>query len=172
MQKLFWPSLLISLFGLIIVVGVKADTEDSITATVTVQEIAVSLDQSSFDYGTMDNNTASSTLALWAGAGITATNDGNINLDFDIYGADTTGWTLAGTAGSNAYIHEFCNDTDADCTSPPTSYTALTTSPQTLKDTIAADGTVAFQLRITTPNPSTVYTQQSASVTIQASASS
>jgi len=161
---------LLAIIGLLVVVGVNAAT-DSVTATVTAQNVAVSLSQSSFDYGTIDNNTASSTLLLWGGAGIVATNDGNVNEDFDINGADTASWTLAGSVAENNYMHQFCNDTDDDCASPPTNYTALTTSPATLKNTIAASGTCAFQLRLTTPNPSTVYTQQSASVTITASAS-
>ena len=169
-------NLLLSI-ALVVAVGLAfygvaiAATTAAVTATVTVQNIAISLNQSSLAYGTMSSNTASSTITLWAGAGITATNDGNVTSDFDIYGADTASWTLAGAAGSDQYIHKFCNDTDNDCTTPPTNYTALTTSPQELKASVAAAGTTVFQLQITTPNPSTVYTQQSASVTVQASAS-
>lgn len=171
MKNLIFSTLFVVAIGLIIAVGVSAANEASVTATVTVKNIAVSLNRSSFAYGTMASNTASSTLVLWGGAGITATNDGNVTSDFDIYGANTSNWSLAGSAGSDAYIHKFCNDTDNDCTTPPTSYTALTTTPQTLKNNIATSGTCAFQLQITTPNPSTVFTQQSASVTVQASAS-
>jgi hypothetical protein len=171
MKKLFSSIVFVAIIGFFIAVGVQAANEASVTATVTVQNIAVSLNRTSFSYGTIASNTASSTLALWSGAGITATNDGNIISDFDIYGANTTNWTLAGTAASDAYVHKFCNDTDSDCTTPPTSYTALTTSPQTLKESIAATGgTCVFQLQLTTPNPSTIFTQQSAGVTIQASA--
>jgi hypothetical protein len=135
-----------------------------------VQNISISLNQSSFAYGTMASNTASSTLGLWAGAGITATNDGNVSETFDIYGANTANWTLAGTAASDQYIHKYCNDTTNDCTTPPTNYTALTTSPAAVWTGVATSGTRVFQLQITTPNPSTVFTQQSAGVTVQASA--
>ena len=171
MRNLFLLGILVAMFGMIVVVGVKAADNDSVTATVTAQNISISLSQSSFAYGTIANNTASSTLSLFGGSGIVATNDGNVNEDFDINGANTTDWTLAGTTGSDQYIHQFCNDTDNDCASPPTNYTALTTSPAALDTGIASSGTCAFQLRLTTPNPSTVYTQQSASVTITASAS-
>ena len=157
--------------GLLIVAGVKAADNDAVTATVTVQNIAVSLDQSSFAYGTMSSNTASSTLQMFGGTGIVATNDGNVAEDFDINGSATANWTLAGTTGSDQYIHQFCNDTDSDCSTPPTGYTALTLSPAVLDTAVAGSGTTAFQLRITTPNPSTVYTEQSAAVTITASAS-
>jgi hypothetical protein len=161
----------VSLLGIAVVLSAQAASSDSITATVTVQNVSVSLDQASFGYGSMQANTSSSTLGLWGGAGIVATNDGNLTEDFDIYGANTGGWTLAGSAGADAYVHQFCNDTDNNCSTPPTNYTAMTTSPQTLKNNIGTSGTVAFQLRITTPNPSTVFTEQSASVTVQASAS-
>ena len=111
MKNSFLFYAIVALAGMGVMVGAKA-VEDSVTATVTAQNIAISLSQSTFAYGTIANNTASSTLGLFAGAGIVATNDGNINEDFDINGADTAGWILAGAAGSNQYIHQFCNDTD------------------------------------------------------------
>lgn len=138
-----------------------------------VAVVSVTLDQETFAYGSVVANTASSTLTLWGGAGITATN-GEILANFDIYGANSTGsgsgWTLAGNTTGNNYIHQFCNDTDNDCTSPPTNYTALAISPQTLKSNVATGGTVRFQLRITTPTTPTDLSQQNAVVTIQASA--
>lgn len=69
------------------------------------------------------------------------------------------------TVGSDQYVHRFCT---ATCGSPPTNYTALTTSYQTLATGVAASGTQTFDLYITTPNPSTVYTQQSVDVMVQA----
>lgn len=134
--------------------------------------VSISLDVGNFDYGKVPNDTASSTLSLWAGAGITATN-GDIIANFDIYSADSTGsgggWTLAADSAGNNYIHKFCNDTDNDCVSPPSNYTVLTTSPQTLKTSVAVSGTVVFQLQITTPTTPTDVSQQSSVVTIQAS---
>lgn len=175
MKDLVLSSVILVLAGLAITGVTSAGDTDSVAGSVLVANISVSLDQSSFGYGTVNNNTASSTLQLWGGAGITATNDGNMTEDFDIYGANTTSaggtWTLAGTTGSDQYIHKFCNDTDNDCTSPPTSYTALTGSPQTFKNSISTSGTATFQLQITTPNPDTTAIQQNASVTVQASAS-
>lgn len=171
MKKTILLSFLVVMMGLLTVVAANAADNAAVTATVTVQNISLTLSQASFDYGTMPANTASSTLTLFGGAGIVATNNGNVNQDFDINGANTADWTLAGTTGSDQYIHQFCNDTDNDCATPPTSYTALTTSPALLDAAVAAAGTTAFQLRLTAPNPSTVYTQQSAAVTITASAS-
>lgn len=161
--------------GLVISTPVLAVTS-AVTATVLVSNVSISLSQSSFNYGTMALNAASSTLNLFSGAGIVATNNGNLTEDFDIYGANTTGagtnWTLdSSNATQNHYIHKFCQDTDNDCTLPggAANYTALTGTPATLKHGITASGNVAFQLQITTPQSVSDYNQQSAAVTIQAS---
>jgi hypothetical protein len=147
--------------------------EATVTASVTVENIAVSVDTASFAYGAMAANTASTTLTLFGGAGIVATNDGSL-ADFDIFGAHTSGWTLnTATSTPDNYIHKFCNETDDDCLASGAfgvDFTALTTSPQELASSVAAEGTVAFQLSLHTPDPSTVFTQQSAVVTVQASA--
>lgn len=169
--KKFTSVLLISTVLTLLVsisVGVSAQT-DTVTATVTVSSSSISLDQSTFAYGSTPANTATSTVNLFGGSGITATNNGSA-ADLDIQGANTADWTLGATTAEDQYVHKFCNDTDSDCSTPETNYTALTTSYQTLKSSVAADGTVAFQLSLTTPNPSTVFTEQSAVVTIQASA--
>ncbi|MCG2690538.1 hypothetical protein L6249_00510 [Candidatus Parcubacteria bacterium] len=151
------------------VAGLAQAATDSVTATVTVMYSSVSLNNVAFAYGSMANNTASSTLTLWSGAGIIATNNGSTS-QFDIYGANTANYTLAANNTGNNYIHKFCNDTVDVCTGPPTSYTALTTSLATLDASVANGETVAFQLQITTPATPTNFAQQSAAVTIQASA--
>ncbi|PWB38911.1 MAG: hypothetical protein C3F02_01475 [Parcubacteria group bacterium] len=156
--------------GLAIMIHARAATV--VTATVTVRSLAVSLTPTSFDYGTMDSNTSSSTLQMFAGAGIVVTNDGSVNEDFYLTGSDTGAWTINTAVASNVYVHKFCNDTDDDCTSPPTSYTNMSTGATPLDTAIAEDGTTAFQLRITTPNPSTIFTSQEPTVTVTASASS
>ena len=134
---------------------------------------SVTIDPENFSYGTMNDNTASSTLTLWSEAGIIATN-GDAIADFYIYGANTTNWTLdAATSTPDYYTHKFCNETDNNClASGPygASFIALTTSPQLLKGSVGIGETVAFQLSMHTPNPSSVYTTQSAIVTVQASA--
>jgi hypothetical protein len=131
--------------------------------------ISITLDRASFSYGTMNNNTSSSTLTLWTGAGIIATN-GTAVAKFYIYGKNTAAWALAtATSTENIYAHRFCNKTDNDCTTPWANYTPMTTSPTTLlKSGVLAGATVAFQLQMHTPNPSTVYTAQSAEVTVLA----
>lgn len=173
MKKLFSLVALVSLFGMTLAGLAQAANSANVTASVTITYASVTLDNASFSYGTMSANTASSTLSLWGGAGITATNGGSVS-DFDIYGANTTssgtGWTLASDNTGNNYIHRFCNDSDNDCLTPATNYTAMTDSPQELKAAVPNAGTVSFQLQITTPTTPTDVNEQSAVVTIQASA--
>jgi len=134
--------------------------------------VSVSVSDGVIEYEIMPANTSKSTLPGELNDMQTATNDGNVTENFNIKGQDATGggctWTLASSNGSDQYVHQFCNDTNLDCSSPPTNYTALTTSYQPLDTGIAVSGTVDFQLRIITPNPSTCYGEQSVNVTIQA----
>ena len=172
MKKFVSVITLVVLVGMVIA-GISRAATDTVTATVTVLYSSISLNRESFAYGSMNSNTASSTLTLWSGAGIIATNNGGTS-SFDIYGANTTGsgtgWTLAADNTGNNYIHKFCNDTVDNCTTPPTSYTALTGTPATLDASVANTETVAFQLQIITPTTPTDFSQQSAVVTVQASA--
>lgn len=153
---------------------VSPATTVAIAGTTTLQAavVSVSVSDGGVSYGMMPANTSKSTLTGELNDMQTATNDGNVTENFNIKGQDATGggctWTLAAANGSDQYVHEFCNDTDLDCTSPPTNYTALTTTYQTLKTGVAVSGTVQTQLRLTTPNPSSCFGQQSADITIQA----
>lgn len=134
----------------------------AVTATVTAQNISVSVTSGSVAFGT---------LALNASAGTnpastqTATNNGNITETFNIKGQNSANWTLGATAGSETYVLKFCI---ATCTTPPTSYTALTTAYQTLVIGKAVSGTQTFDLYITTPTATAFFTQQSVDVTVQA----
>jgi hypothetical protein len=142
-----------------------AATTASVAATVTVQNISVAVTDGTVSYGTLGANSTASTIAADLNDSQTATNNGNVAEDFNIKGQDSANWTLAATAGSDQYIQRFCT---ATCSSPPTNFTALTTSYQALGTNIAASGTKVFDLFVNTPNPSTVFTQQDISVTVQA----
>ena len=176
MKKISFHFLAIIAIGLIIAgLESKAATTGNVTATVTAQNVSVSLNQTSFNYGTVPLSSSSSTVPLFSGAGIVATNGGNVNSHLTISGANTTsagsGWTLAGTIGADTYVHMFCNETANDCATPETNYTALTTGQSSLVSGLAASGEQAFQLHIKTPSSTTDYNEQSAVVTIQISAS-
>lgn len=141
---------------------VLAASTAAVTATVTIQNISVTATDGTVAFGTLANNTSAGTNGSDTQ---TATNNGNITENLNIKGQNSANWTLAATAGSDQYVLKFCT---ATCATPPTNYTALTTSYQTLATSVAASGTQTFDLYITTPNPSTVYTQQSVDVTVQA----
>ena len=158
-------ALTLALVGVLVYVSASAATTATVSATATVQNVSVSVADGTVSYGTMSSNTSASTIAADLNDTQVATNNGNITEDLNIRGTDSAGWTLAGTAGSDQYVHRFCT---SSCGSPPTNFTALTTSYQTLATGVTTSATRTFELRITTPNPSTVFTQQSVDVTIQA----
>ena len=140
-----------------------ASSTDTVTATVTVQNISVSVTDGTVAYGTLAVNTSTGTNASDTQ---TASNDGNITEDFNIKGQNSASWTLdSSNATEDHYIHRFCS---ASCGSPPTSYTALTTNYQTLANDVSSRGNQTFDLYVTTPQTSTVYTQQSVDVMVQA----
>ncbi len=158
------------LVGLIVLttIPVLAASTGNVAATVTTQNISVTVTDGTVSYGTLDSNTSKSTIAADLNDLQTATNDGNVNEDLNIRGQNSANWTLAAASGSDQYVHRFCM---ATCGSPPVNFTALTTNYQSLATGKTPAGTQTFDLQITTPNPSTVFTQQSVDVTVQAVAS-
>ena len=142
-----------------------ADT-DIVAATVTVQNISLSVSDAAIAYGTLAVNTSQDTNGAPLNDTQTITNDGNITIDINVRGANTANWTLAGSTGVvDEYVHSSC---PATCTSFPTNYTPLTTSYAELATGIAAAGTQSLDLGITTPSSSTSFVQQTANVTVQA----
>lgn len=148
--------------GVITWSAASAATSATVTATVTVQNISVTVADGTVAYGTLGSNTSAGTNGSDTQ---TATNNGNVAEDFNIKGQNSANWTLAGTTASDQYVHRFCT---ATCGSAPTNYTALTTNYQALAVGVATSGNQTFDLYITTPDPSTVFTQQSVDVTVQA----
>jgi hypothetical protein len=155
---------IVVMFGL--VVGTIASAGDTVTATVTIGTVSVTLNQTAFDYGAMPYNTSKAsftTTGVLNGKNISAT-VGTVVTDLGIKGAVTADWTtLAAAPGANTYVHSF--GTAADETHVAGSYTALTTSSQSLSAGVAANGVIWFGLQITTPT-SGVATQQSAAVQV------
>ncbi len=169
MNKLILPVCLLGLFGLLMGPMAWAADTDVVDATVMIQNISVSVSDGDVSYGTMAVSTFKSTIATDLNEMQTATNDGNVTEDLNIKGQDTAAWTLESAVDANKYVHQFCNDTDADCSAPPTGFTAMTESGYTtLDEDVVALGTVDFQLRLGTPSSSISYTEQEVDVTVQA----
>lgn len=172
MSKLFskrtklWVLLLplvFSVLSLPFIQSAQAATTADVAATVTVQNVSVSVSSGTVNYGTLATNTSAGTNGSNTQ---TVTNAGNVAEDFNIRGQNSANWTLAGSAGTDTYVHRFCV---ATCGSAPTNYTGLTTSYAALgAGNIASSGTQTFDLHITTPTSSSVFTQQSVNVTVQA----
>jgi len=145
----------------------RATDSGTITATVTAQNISISVSiggtTPSFNYGTLGVGTTQNTVNL--SKTIRASNDGNIAEKFNIEGANTTGcvWTLGSSAGTDQYKHEF----SINSTFPGT---ALTASYQQLAASVAAASYQDFDLQITVPSSSSCYTTATAVVTVQATA--
>lgn len=134
-----------------------ADT-GSVAATVTAQNISLTVSDGTVSYGIVPLGSSKSTITTDLNDLQTATNNGNVAEDFNIKGSNSANWTLAGTAGADQYVHQFCT---ATCTTPPTNFNALTTNYQSLGSNIAASGTKTFDLRITTPtSTATFYTAE------------
>lgn len=167
MQRKNWialvalAALVVGLFPL----GVIAADTASVTATVTVQNISVTVTDGGILYGTLGQNSTKNTCDLTDTQ--TATNNGNITENFNIKAiadVSTPDWTIGATAGSNIYTHKVSKATCPTFTATIT----LTTGYQGLATGITQSGNQTFDLEINTPNPSTVYTQQSVDVTVQA----
>lgn len=165
MKRYFFLFLLIApyILGFTFLRHVDAASTATVTATVTVQNISVSVSDGTVTYGTLSTNASAGTNGSDTQ---TATNDGNVAEDLNIRGQDSASWILdSANSTTDHYIHRFCT---ATCNSAPTNYTALTTNYQTLAGSVAASGNQTFDLHITTPQTSTVFTQQSVDVTVQA----
>jgi len=141
-----------------------AGTSAMVSATVTVQNISLSITDGSVAYGTLGSNNTGSTCTSELNDAQIITNDGNVPETFNIKGVNTDNWTLAATTDVDQYIHQF----RSGACSSFSSGTALTTSDQTLATNVATGATTTLNLQITTPNPSTVFTQQSPNVTLTA----
>ena len=132
--------------------------------------ISISVSDGVVSYGIMGQNSMSSTISGDLNDTQTATNDGDLTENFNIKGQNSGNWTISSSNGSDIYVHSFCTSGSGSpdpCDSGAT-WTPLTTNYQTLATGVVSDGTQKFDLRITTPNPSTVFTQQSVDITIQA----
>ena len=152
---------------MVVGVGVKGANEATVAATVTVQNISVTISAGTpVAYGTMANNTSKTTIDV--GVTPTAKNNGNVTETFNIKGTNSTSWTLGAVAGSNVYVHKFCKKYEVSCTTPPTNYTALTTGYTALATGVAINAEKTLDLQITTPNPSTAYDAQQVDVIVQA----
>lgn len=135
-----------------------------------IPNVSITVSDGSVSYGVLNTNTSKDTTSGGLNDTQTATNNGGIAEDFNIMGQNSTAWTLAASTGSEQYKHEFCTTGSGSpdpCDASPT-WTALTTSYQSLSSNVAVSGTTKLDLKITTPTSTSATTQQSVNITIQA----
>lgn len=156
--------LTIFLVSVLFVPKIRAATTASVTATVTAQNVSVSVSDGTVTFGTLTLSATTDTTSTGTDDSQTATNNGNVTETFNIKGQNSAAWTLAATQGSDQYFHKFCT---TNCDASPT-WTVLTTNYQTLGTGVATSGTKVFDLQIGMPSASSSYTQQSVDVTVQA----
>ena len=141
---------------------------DTVTATVTAQNISVSVDNVSIAFGTISTSDTKDTTTGAKGVDDSsiATNDGNITEKFNIMAGASTNWTLGATAGSETYTMKSCV---ATCDTSPT-WTSVGIDPAyaTLAASVAKDGTQEFDLQVGTPTSTASYGQQTITITVQA----
>ena len=134
-----------------------------VSATVKVQNVAVTVTDGSIDYGVLA--TGGTQTPIFLGDTQSGENTGNVTEDFNIMGSDTASWTL-GTdgAGVEIYWHEY--------TVNASTYTSIDQGTyKTMRNSVSSEGTIddaTFDFRITTPTSTTQYATQAADLTVQA----
>lgn len=156
-------------FSLTLVPLAAADTTGTVTATVTAQNVSVSVSDGAVSFGTVTTSDTQDTTSGGVDDSQTATNDGNVTEDFSIKATDSTNWTLDTSAGDETYTMKSCT---SDCDGSPTwNAVGIDPSYQTLSTSVAASGSTTFDLQVGTPTSTTSYTEQTITVTILAAAS-
>lgn len=151
---------------LLFVARVQAADTGQVAATVTVQNISLTVSDGTISYGVLPVSTTKATVNLDPVDTQTVTNNGNVAAKFNVRGTDSADWTLSTTIDTDQYIHKFCT---SSCGTPPTNYTALSSgSYTTLAASVNPSGTASLDLEISTPSSSTSYDAQSVNVTVQA----
>jgi C1A family cysteine protease len=126
--------------------------------------VSVAVTSGTVTYGTVALGTTKNTITL--GQTQTAKNDGTVAENFKIMSSDATRsggttWMLASAQGNNQFTHAFS-------TNGGSSWTAMTTSYQTLKTGVAPNGTQTFDLQIGMPTATDDYQEHTVIVTILA----
>ncbi len=134
-----------------------AQSEDTISATVTVQEIAVSVDPTDVNYGTVAFE-ATKRSGTAGSPYFTASNDGNVNIDLKVRGANATftggSWTIQATAPScptetNLYRHSVLGATGG--VDDTEIFMTTSNSSANLVSGLASAGTKGFNSKIYMP---------------------
>ena len=164
---IFFTSILLITSIIVSTIALAATTGD-ITATVTAQNVAVTVSDGTVAYGTIAVNQTEDTTSAGIDDTQTVTNTGNVTGDISVQGTDSTDWELGDTIGSEQYSHKSCTTT---CDTTPTWTVFNEDAYTTLNNNVAANGTVELDLQLLTPSATTHFDQQSVNVTVMIAAS-
>ncbi len=143
-----------------------------ITVTVTLQQVGVSVSPTSWALGTMAPGAAQSSWVSGNAGHFTATNAGNVAEDLTIAAGATSpsNWAAGSSSAVDVYVIGF-GIGSGDYTSEPTYATFTTTT--SLATSVAAAGTVDFDLEFTAPATGSTFDAggQTFTVSLAASAS-
>lgn len=142
--------------------SVRAATTDTVTATVTATNLAISVNDNTIAFGSVALNTATTT----AGNSdtITATNDGS-DATLNVKSGNATGgttWTLGTSPGSDTFKLEVSTTTGSTYMTFQATDTYLTAS-----STFDSLTTGDLDFRFTTPTGSTDFVEKSLTITVQ-----
>ena len=163
----------IVLFSLLIISPlvkiIKAESTDTVNATVTAGLYSVEVADGDVSFGTVTTN--STKTATDVGETQAAINSGTMATKLNIQGSNTSstgiGWTLDTTAGTNVYTMKFCLNCGG--TGPWTSV-GIPSAYEVLKASLDIGETQSFDLQIGTPVTTAETAQQATTITIQAGA--
>ena len=163
-KHLLFLGFLLGISAIVLAVPVLAGDTAVIDVNVSTKLISLTVTPTSIDYGVLSENVESS-----LSDEIQITNDGNVNEDFSIKGADATTsdgggntWTLSSSnSGTNNYVHEYFEP-------PYSSSTAMTSSYQEFESGVVPSDKRRIKLRLTTPETNTVIGDYTTTVTVQA----
>lgn len=151
-----------------------AGPEAPITASVTVQEIAVSVSPTTIDYRTVPFETTKRSDALTVPVTFTVTNNGNVDEDLKVKGANATvtggPWTIQGSAVAcpttpvNTYAHSAIGKTGVS--DDPEIFMTTANSSTNLASALASSGTKDFNSKIYMPCSGSAGLGQTASTSI------
>lgn len=149
------------------------DVTDAVDATVSVQNIALTVTDGSVTYGAIGTSSRKNTTTE-ATYGVddsqTITNTGNVDEDFEIKGIATASWAISDTAiDTDVYMHKWCtSDCDGTATWEP-----FDADYEFIVQDIPAEGadTQVFDLQVHSPSGTSHYETQEPDVTIRATAS-
>jgi len=166
MKSLIVSITILSLAGMMVVVGVGAAPEANVSATVTAELITISTTDGAVDYGVLPVNTNENTVDLSDTQVVT--NDGNVNVDLSVKSSDAVGgtdWNLVATVGS---LDEFTHEFSSDDGSTYTGFNVVNATYTSLVADVVPTGTQNLDLRIKTPTSVTDNVVKTITVTVLA----